>query len=115
MKKRTSLLGLILLVAVFWSCSNTEEMVRNTSETELSAEMLRFKDAMIVWTKATHKAKENKDLNVNSNDLIVNEATDLLLANGYTEDEVRKQLVANENIVIANAIRLYAQKTQVKH
>jgi hypothetical protein len=109
--------GAITLFFLFCSCSNTEDVVSKEqygSKMESSIEMKNFKEAMIVWTKSKQEAKQNKIAAFKGNDIIIKQATDLLLANGYTDAEIKQQLAENEDIVIAKAMRLFAEKSQVK-
>lgn len=99
------------------ACSNDDVFTEeNQLKNEQKKEMMEFEKSYNIWitTRAKmSKNNENKE-NTNKNDLIVDKAHQLLLAYGYDEEKLEKEVKSNKNIIISKAIQLYVSEKQTK-
>ncbi|MGV9004454.1 hypothetical protein [Flavobacterium sp.] len=112
--------GIIISATLLTSCGSEEQatLARNQSSAKEirkseTLEMKNFKDALVQLTKtkvSEQKNGENSSLFKTQNqDLIIEQAKELLFANGYTMEDLK----IDNKFIIQMAMKVYAQKTQL--
>lgn len=119
-KLKCVFVGIIISTILFSSCASEEQTIMQADQSSARAirdsetlEMKNFKIALVQLTKtkvSEQKNGENSSLFKTQNqDVIIEQAKELLLANGYTKDNLK----ADNKIIIQMAMKVYAQKTQL--
>lgn len=112
--------GVIISATLLVSCAGEEQVAKQADQSSAKAirqaetlEMRNFKNALVQLTKknvAEQKNGEDSSLFRKQNqDGIIIEAKDLLLANGYTMEDLK----TDNKFIIQMAMKVYAQKTQL--
>ena len=121
MNKLNSLFaGMIISATLLTSCASEEQVTKQADQSSAKAirqaetlEMKNFKNALVQLTKknvAEQKNGEDSSLFRKQNqDGIIVEAKELLLANGYTMEDLK----TDNKFIIQMAMKVYAQKTQL--
>lgn len=75
--------------------------------------MKNFKEALVQLTKTKVSEQKNGEssslFKTQNQDLIIEQAKELLLANGYTMEDLK----TDNKLIIQMAMKVYAQKTQL--
>lgn len=120
MNKLNSIFAGIIISATLLTSCGSEEQVTKADQSSAKAirqaetlEMKNFKNALVQLTKknvAEQKNGEDSSLFRKQNqDGIIVEAKELLLANGYTMEDLK----TDNKFIIQMAMKVYAQKTQL--
>lgn len=119
-KLKSIFAGIIISATLLTSCASEEQATKQVDQSSAKAirkaetlEMKNFKDALVQLAKtkvSEQKNGENSSLLKNQNqDEIIEQAKELLLANGYTSENLK----ADNKTIIQMAMKVYAQKTQL--
>ena len=112
--------GIIISATLLTSCGSEEQATQQVDQSSAKAirkaeslEMKNFKEALVQLTKlkvSDQKSGKNSSLLDKQNqDVIIEQAKELLLANGYTTENLK----ADNKTIIQMAMKVYAQKTQL--
>lgn len=106
------LVWISLLLLVVFSCSNDDMIFQENQIRDLTNgddNLILFEQSYNEWLSARAKLSMNGKTGEipMTAELIIDQAYDFLLAFGYDEKQLKKELQTNEDIVIAEAIKLY--------
>lgn len=112
---------LLLFAVLFIGCASEEEVIETTSkmpEAAKTTEMTNFRNSMIEWLKVKNSPSFKMNVTAEKeektkNDILLENAKNLLLANGFETTVVESKNKEDNASIIAMALKLYAEKTKI--
>lgn len=112
--------GIIISATLLSSCASEEQATKQVDQSSAKAirqaetlEMKNFKEALVQLTKTKVSEQKNGEssslFKTQNQDVIIEQAKELLLANGYTMEDLK----TDNKLIIQMAMKVYAQKTQL--